>query len=217
MADQVDFYVYVIFRPNGVPCYVGKGRGDRWFVHKKLRHRHHNKHLANIIAKAGGDLPLVKIRDGLIEAQAFEIERAIIAAIGREAKGGSLVNLTDGGEGASGRPQKPISEETRMRLRISHLGKKQTEETKEKRAQKNRGKKRSPEWCAANRARRTGEKRNQEARKNISLAKIGVKLTVDHRLKISESTKKALASPEVRKKISDASTALWASRRAENR
>lgn len=91
----MQFYVYIIFRPDGRPCYVGKGHGDRWTRTRGLG----NPHLARIITKAGDDLPRVKIRDGLTEAEAFEIERALIKAIGREKDGGPLVNLTDGGEG----------------------------------------------------------------------------------------------------------------------
>lgn len=97
------YYVYVVFRPwDGSPCYVGKGHGDRW---KKFSPGDRsNLHLLNIAAKAkrlGMELPVVKARNGLTETEAFEIERAFIAAIGR-GKEGSLVNLSDGGDGPSG-------------------------------------------------------------------------------------------------------------------
>ena len=179
MADvRTDFYVYVLFRPTGIPCYVGKGRGNRWLEHEQRGPRHHNKHLARIIAKAGGQLPKVKIRENLTDAEACAIEIEFIKAIGREANGGPLVNLTDGGEGTrrtqsaeerarriatfntlevrekmrlshlgkpSGNRGRTASEETRERLRNSHLGIRQTQETKDKRAAKNRGLKRSQE------------------------------------------------------------------------
>ena len=93
-----DFYVYVIFRPNGVPCYVGKGQKDRWLHHAK---KCHNRHLASIYAQAGGSLPLVKVREGLSEFHALQTEVALISAIGRGSSG-PLVNLTDGGDGVSG-------------------------------------------------------------------------------------------------------------------
>lgn len=95
-----DFYVYIYFRLDGSPCYVGKGYRERWISHKR---KSCNKHLAAIIKNSGGDLPVVKIRQGLTEVQANEIEVALIKAIGRKANGGPLVNQTDGGEGARGR------------------------------------------------------------------------------------------------------------------
>jgi len=97
------FYVYVFFRPwDGSPCYVGKGKGNRW---KELnQHDRTNRHLLRIIAKAkhlGLELPVIKVRENLTESDAFATERAFVAAIGR-GKYGPLVNLTDGGEGSTG-------------------------------------------------------------------------------------------------------------------
>ena len=98
---RADFYVYILFRPNGHPCYVGKGKGYRWRAHYRGKTRH-NPHLRSIIINAGDEIPCVIIRSSLTEEEAFEIERAFIAAIGRREDGGPLVNLTDGGEGRSG-------------------------------------------------------------------------------------------------------------------
>jgi hypothetical protein len=118
-----DFYVYVYFRPDtGLPCYVGKGRGPRWIAHNKQRSP--NPHLRNIINKYG-EIPCVKTHQGLTEAQAFEIEIALIAAIGRGKKG-PLVNLTDGGEGSSGyvpsdSSRAKMSESSRRQDRIATL------------------------------------------------------------------------------------------------
>lgn len=99
------FYIYVIFRPwDGSPCYVGKGSGNRW-VKLSPGDRRNSRPLLRIIAKAkrlGMDLPIIKVRENLSEADAFQIERAFIAALGRKAHGGPLVNLTDGGEGSTG-------------------------------------------------------------------------------------------------------------------
>ena len=98
LEERRDYYVYVFFRPwNGIPCYIGKGRGNRWRQEKRPT----NKQLDRIIAKAACELPKVRIRHGLTNAEAYEIEKAFIKAIGR-GKNGPLVNLTDGGEGAEG-------------------------------------------------------------------------------------------------------------------
>jgi hypothetical protein len=94
----MSYYVYVWFRPwNGQPCYVGKGKNKRCYEFK----RSHNRHLKHIVNKAGGELPCVIVRDGLEEQEAYIIEMALIAAIGR-GKEGPLVNTTDGGRGING-------------------------------------------------------------------------------------------------------------------
>jgi hypothetical protein len=124
------YYVYILFRPNGVPCYVGKGKDNRWFKHEKRANRIHNRHLNAIVEMAltnGEELPKIKIREGLSETEAFLLERIFIAAIGRELHGGPLVNLTDGGEGQSGRV---CSDETKQKIGDRHRGRSHSDEWK---------------------------------------------------------------------------------------
>ena len=54
--------------------------------------------------RSGHEVPIVKLQTGLTNEQALENEKTLIAAIGREAYGGPLVNLTDGGEGINPSP-----------------------------------------------------------------------------------------------------------------
>ena len=115
--ERCDFYVYVIFRPSGEPCYVGKGKGNRWKQHAK---HSYNPNLKRIYANAGGDLPIIKFRDGLTDAEAIVLEMALIAAIGRKKDGGPLVNLTDGGDGPIGMV---LSAESRAKIGKAHTGK----------------------------------------------------------------------------------------------
>ena len=101
---KTDFYVYVLFRPTGEPCYVGKGSGDRWQYHFKPKAKHRNRHLQGIIRKAeaaGQKVECLKVREGMAEVDAFAIEAALIKFYGC-APNGLLVNLTDGGDGFSG-------------------------------------------------------------------------------------------------------------------
>lgn len=154
MQPKNEYYVYVIFRPNGIPCYVGKGKGRRSEHHALFSH---NRHLKNIYSQAGGKLPLVKIREGLTDPEACEIERAFIAAIGREDLGlGPLVNFCDGGEGRSGVIQ---TEEKRRKLSLALKGRKFTEEHLRNMSLSRKGKKRSPESCAKQSATVSGQKR----------------------------------------------------------
>ncbi len=100
-----DKYVYILFRIDGSPCYVGKGHGDRWLHHERYPQFSANKNLANLVRKAkreGWELPKVIIRGDLTEKEAFAIETMFIKAIGRKVDGGPLVNLTIGGGGTSG-------------------------------------------------------------------------------------------------------------------
>lgn len=156
------FYVYLIFRPDGRPCYVGKGQGNRWCRHEW---RSTNPHLANIIKAAGGTLPKTRIADGLTEAEAFALEKKTIVQIGREVNGGPLVNLTDGGEGVSGlrfsaearerlsrirlgnksSVGRIVSPETRAKMRAAKVGRRLRPEHREKIGNALRGRKRPPE------------------------------------------------------------------------
>lgn len=181
-----DFYVYIYFRPTGVPCYVGKGRRHRWLAHLQ---RETNPHLGNIIRANGGDLPRLKVREGLTEAEAVEAEIAFIAAIGREANGGPLVNLTDGDDGMSGHVQSAA--------------------TRQKRAAALRGVPKTSVHIAAaakaNSLAKIGKKTgpcSETRRAAISAAKKGVPMAEGHRLAMIGKT----YSPERRAAISAALT-----------
>lgn len=108
MKNPNIFYVYVLFRPwNGQPFYVGKGKGKRCKTHKTFGNKHRNKHIAHVFEKAAKlslEVPVVKVREDMSELEAFETEKALISAIGRDDIGlGPLANLTDGGDGPTGR------------------------------------------------------------------------------------------------------------------
>ena len=132
LSPKDNFYVYILYRPwNGTPCYVGKGKNQRWREHEKLGPRHYNKHLWHTIQKAGGSLPCVKVAEGLTNSQAVSIEKVLIKILGRN-PGDLLVNLTDGGEGAQGRK---MTEAQRKRNGEIHRNKKMSEEDKALRRQ----------------------------------------------------------------------------------
>lgn len=202
------FYVYVYFRPwDGSPCYVGKGKGRRWVHHEKWAT---NRHLANIIAKAGGDVPKIKVRENLTEAQACEIEMTLIAAIGRLDLGtGPLVNMTDGGEGMSGYRHSP---EARAKLKASWVDR---PDRQEKLAQLQISRPHSEATLAKLR----NKKVSTSARANMSVAqrtrcanpeelarrraaKLGTSVSVETRAKIRVSLLGRIVTAETRAKIS---------------
>jgi hypothetical protein len=96
-------YVYAYFRPDGeTPCYIGKGKGDRWLkTHESNRNRHF-VHLVEQAKALGKPLLCIKVAEGLTDQEALQLEADLIRLIGREANGGPLVNLTDGWDGPVG-------------------------------------------------------------------------------------------------------------------
>lgn len=101
MEEPRQHYVYVYYRSNGIPLYVGKGFGRRWKKHATAKRP--NKHLQNAILKAtreGRELRVEKVEEGLTDAEACALEIKLIAEYGRaDLKRGPLCNLTDGGDG----------------------------------------------------------------------------------------------------------------------
>jgi hypothetical protein len=202
MAERV-FYVYVIFRPDGRPCYVGKGQGGRWEVHFRNAR---NKHLSNIVAKAGGDLPVVKVRENLTEAEAFKTEVAWIAALGRKKDGGPLVNATDGGDGVSGHVHS-----LGTRARISEAAKAQWEspEARARLSEAAKAQWESPEARA--RLSEVSKAMWQDPETRVRMAK-GSKARWESpqaRARKAESSKAQWESPEARARLSEASKAMW--------
>lgn len=137
-----DYYVYVHRKATtGEIFYVGKGKGGRAWDAKVGR----NPHWHRTVAKHGLRVELVQT--GMQEWWAFELEQELIACIGRRDTGsGPLVNMTDGGEGESGRVMqestrklqstiktgKVPSVETRKRMAAAQKGRKHSADTKKK-------------------------------------------------------------------------------------
>lgn len=166
-VERLIFYVYVIFRLDGTPCYVGKGKGHRWRQHAKGSH---NRRLKAIYAKAGCDLPVVIIQDGLTSAKACVTEIAFIRAIGRSPSG-PLVNLTEGGEGQLGHSP---SEETREKKRQKLVGRSRPQSVID--AVRLAANNRSPQWIEKQRISHLGHKPTKATRlkqKTVALARFG--------------------------------------------
>lgn len=103
-----DFYVYLHRKKTtGEVFYVGKGTNNRSRVRNNK-----SKFWNSIVEKHGYVIEIVE--SGLQEWYAFELEYNLIAYYGRRDLGrGPLVNLTDGGEGASG---SIVSEERKLQV-----------------------------------------------------------------------------------------------------
>lgn len=200
------FYVYVVFRIDGSPCYVGKGKTqkfqclDRRYIHLR---RSHNQWLRRIVSKEG-EVPIVTIRSGLSEPEAFEIEIALIKAIGRHPNG-PLVNMTDGGDGLVG-----LSAETRAKMSASKRGVIFSPEHREKLSQAKLGKKQTPEAIEKRVAKTRGIPRPPEVREKVRLGLLGKKHTPERVAKNRAAKKIAMARPDVRARIAAATRAAMA-------
>lgn len=91
LAEKKQFYSYLWLDSQGYPYYAGKGYSKRAFK-RHGRGLWPPKDRARILL-----FPMIS------EAEAFESEIALIDLFGRKDLGnGSLINVTNGGEGASG-------------------------------------------------------------------------------------------------------------------
>ena len=137
-----NFYVYAHLRADGTPFYVGKGVNRRAYTPRGRSAWWHRT-----VAKEfpGAALPTVSLLStGLEEVAAFAIESFWIAVWGRRSitATGLLVNLTDGGEGASGSRMSP---ETKERVRAAQTGRRHTPAAKRKMSLAKQGA-RHPQW-----------------------------------------------------------------------
>lgn len=210
------YYVYAYFRPNGDPCYIGKGRKRRWLEHEKMPN-HYNRHFGSIIRNAGGSLPKMKLVEKLTNDQAIIIERGLIAAIGRHPNG-PLVNLTDGGDGKYGYV---TSAETKRRISIANNGRTHSLESRERQSRSTSGVPKTAAHNAAVSASLKGKPKSAVACAKMVLSSADrwsrdeerEKIRSYHRnmtdeqralrsAKISAATKAAMADPAIRAKIS---------------
>lgn len=149
------YYTYAYLREDNTPYYIGKGKTDRAYIKHRKRKGSHNPPPKDRI---------LILKSNLTEDEAFKHEIYMIAVFGRKDLGtGILRNLTDGGQGSSGRNHSDdtkqkirnkrklqfISDETREKMSESRKGRKHSSQTKEKMSLsmigKNKGKVRSLE------------------------------------------------------------------------
>ena len=180
-------YTYLYKDPKtNVPIYIGKGTNERAWDHLVSK-----SHLGNLLRKRireGYEIhPIINFE--VDEQTALFMEEVWIEQYGRlDIKTGTLLNLTNGGEGTSGRKhteetKRKIGEanaksllghyptqETIEKRRVGQTGKKRTDASKELMSQKALGKSKSDQHRAAL-SRAVKGKPWSEARRNAQLNK----------------------------------------------
>lgn len=199
-----DYCIYKHVKLDGEIFYIGAGTKKRPYL-KKSR----NKWWTNIVNKY--EYEVVIIHENLTWEEACALEIKYIKQYGRKDLGlGTLVNLTDGGEGF----RRNHSAESKMKMseskkgNTSHKGFFHSEDTKLKIAQAFIGKNISDEH--KNRISKSlnlsekfkNSQKSEERIKKISESNTGKKRSVETKQKLSEAHK-GLTSSNKGKKISD--------------
>jgi NUMOD3 motif len=161
-------------------------------AHHWMGERHQNPYLARIFAKAkrlGVEVIAQKIRDGLTERDAYDLEVQLIKQIGRRPNG-PLVNGNDGGEGGNQCVGRKFTDEHRAKISAALKGHAVSEKSRETASRVHRGKVISPEHRSAISAAHKGNKYSlglKPSAKNraaVIAANKGKPKSAEHRAKI---------------------------------
>lgn len=189
---MIQFYVYIYKNPlkNMESFYVGKGFDNRSHVHLRSYNSHtkSNPHFHRTLQKMlrEGNHPEIEVINVTCEFAALWFEKVLIKAFGRRDLGtGTLLNLTDGGEGMSGFLH---TEETKQRIGASNKGKKRTKEQRENISKSLKGN--THTTLGMKFPNRKSKPQTEEHKKNRSLALLGVSKSESHKRNISIGMKK---------------------------
>ena len=175
--------LYLHIKPESKEVfYVGIGTSKRPYEKGKRRSELWNR----VINKYSYEV--IILADNLSWKDACEKEIYLINYYGRRDLGkGTLVNLTDGGDGTKG---VIMSAEARVKIGAFHKGRKRSEETKAKISAVQKGKVLSEETKAKISASGKGKKRSEETKARMSKARkgkfLGKKHTEEQKAKISK-------------------------------
>lgn len=197
MSEDRRFYVYVHCRKTDLsPFYVGKGHDRRAYETSEKRR---SKHWVNTARKHGVYVKI--IQSDLTEADAFELEKKVIAELRQE--GHALVNMTDGGEGSAGVKMTEAKRELLRSVLIGHtfnLGRKHSDEAKQRMsiAQKKAyqdgreasftGKSHSPMTKELIASKLRGRQFSDETKEKMRQARLGTAMPEEVREKIRQKT-----------------------------
>ncbi len=245
------FYVYVQYRDAAMrtPFYVGKGKDRRWEYHEwraaSTKHRSHHLNIIRQFQREGLPVPKRKVKTGLTEQQAFDLEVMLIAKYGIERDGGLLVNESYGGDG--GTTGYVHTRKSRKKIGAASKVNHANPATKAKHAASSRAAHARPDVKEKHRAATKAALARPEVKKRhmagskavMSSAKMRIRTGRASRIswarpevkakrratdalpetkrRRSEASRTALAQPGARKKQHDGLVKWWARRRGKNK
>lgn len=187
----MNFYVYSILDPRKPgtykygeleflyePIYIGKGKGNRLKEHlhsNRLKKNDFKNYKIKNILKENVRPIIIKLKESLVEQDAFAIEKEYISKIGRYPKG-PLTNITDGGEGIAGLKH---TQESLEKMSKTWFNK----ET----ASWNKGLTMSEEHCKKQSESHFGRTLTVETKNKLSLIRKGISKSNKHKQKIKET------------------------------
>ena len=203
------YYVYAYLREDLTPYYIGKGSGKRAWTSTR------------VTSKPADPSRICILQNNLTEQEALDIEIKLIAHYGRKDNGtGILRNLTNGGDGVSGRII-TFTEEWKAKLRkpkkMTETGRRALSEYAKQRTPWNKGKPMSEEQKKKLSEANTGKKRTSEVKEKMSQmrqGKPGKKHSEDTKKKLSIINKGKTIDEVTKKKISDGLKRKHAERKA---
>lgn len=193
------FYTYLYLDPsrNNEPIYVGKGSNLRAWKHLKNKGNTPFINRLKYMRNLGVEPNIVFLGKNISEKEAFSLEIWFIYKFGRkDLDKGSLLNLTDGGDGPAGQTawnkgktgvQNYDNPERSKKISEAARGRKCSELTRLKMSEKRKGKTFSEEHKAKMSDSAKGRILSKEHRASISNTKLGKPLSQEHRNKISNA------------------------------
>ena len=199
------YYIYLhIRKDNGFVFYVGKGTDEGNLIYERSKATERNTWWKNIVNKTNYEIKIVNTFES--EDEAFQKEKELIKKYGRKDLGlGTLVNLTDGGEGM----ENP-SMETRKKLSESRTGEKNhkfgkptPKDTCEKISKTLIGRKLPEETCIKMSESRTGDKHHMFGKQHKKTSKEKMSLAGKKRVGKKNSFYGKTHNDDVKKLISE--------------
>ena len=192
---MTEHYVYLYVDPTrDEKIYVGMGQKKRAWYHTKRKDMHPFVQRLQLMLREGIQPEITFICTGVDVDLAALVEQEAIAKFGRKDLGlGTLLNLTDGGEGL-----KNATAETRRKIGEASSKRKASPETRAK--------------IAAAIAARTRAPLSEESKQKIRAKALGRKLSAEHKAKIGAGVSASVRPPcsaETKAKIGAANHAIW--------
>jgi len=172
------FYTYIYYDPSrkNEPIYVGKGKGERAWTHLTRKHMHPFIQRLQLM-KRNNIEPIIGFYSELDEELAHLVEQELISKFGRKNLGlGTLLNLTDGGDGVSGIKHVRTAEHCRK------LSEAQKNKPKSERTRKNISK-----ACKGRIPHNVGIPLSAELKENLRVKNLGKIVPADVRKKIGDT------------------------------